>query len=254
MTDGDDGKKLGALDDLDALEREVAEDEAAFAAVPRERPPSAAKLAFAAHRLAERERTLGRVAEIAELMAKGRWTPGIHGVELAKKWGVSLSSVRSYSSRASLQVSGGMHQEAIEEARTVSVARLQMISIKAEAKGELRVAVDATVQAAKLAGVAYAPITHRVIAVSADGSPSPAFDAILRASSNAAVEATLAHIRQYPDDFEGARIRGREAAHRASLATVVEAAESEVSQGGVSPDIIELPPEDDLGLEDEDGT
>lgn len=171
---------------------------------------------FKARALAAEERAQ-RVERIAMSMASGLWHPTHTAHSLAKEWGISIWTVRKLAQIASEGLTGGRNWAWLEEVRATSFTRFQSLSFKAEAKGELRTAVEATAQGAKVAGISPNPIEHRV------SFDDDATRLLVHAGPQVAVDAALAHLAEHVDDFDGARVVGLAAAERAAVKTIVEA-------------------------------
>lgn len=190
-------------------------------------------------------RVEARIERIALEMAAGRWLDFHSPKKFADEEGVSVATVKKAAAAAALRLNHGNSWEAIETTRTSTVARLQMLSVKAEAKGEFRAAKECALDAARLAGVAYAPIRHVVVFADANGETTPRSENILKSSIDAAIDAVRRHLLAHPDDWAGARARAHGEALKASVSTLVEQDASEVAQTRAEHGSIEIPDEQD---------
>ncbi len=91
-----------------------------------------------------------RCAEVAEIMARGKWSRAMCAA-LAKKYDVAPRTVRDYARIASRVVWSGSDDD-INEIQAGTIAKLEMLALKAETAGELRTAVSALAEMAKIAG------------------------------------------------------------------------------------------------------
>lgn len=92
------------------------------------------------------------VHRIAEEMASGAWVTGTSSTRIAKELGLSASYVRSLATTASRMVWAGERGD-LERLRATTIARLEVISAKAEVAKQYTAAVNALGVAADVAGI-----------------------------------------------------------------------------------------------------
>jgi len=103
-----------------------------------------------------------RVRHIRRMMAQGQWF-GVSTEQLAVEWGVSVGAIKGYAAEAARQ--RRQAHEAIEEQELYSatLGRLDRLSAAAEASGELRTAVRAEAEKAKIAGLVRSDVRAVVL-------------------------------------------------------------------------------------------
>jgi hypothetical protein len=94
-----------------------------------------------------------RVSFVRHVMASGQWRTKMTPERLAKKWGLHVDTVFAIAAEAARQM-----RQATEIAETLvvresTIARIERLSHKAEKEGDLRTAVRAEAEKAKIAGL-----------------------------------------------------------------------------------------------------
>lgn len=112
-----------------------------------------------------------RAAEVAGLMADGRWVTGKSHAELAERWGCDMEEVRHVAQRAGQALRVLMLTDR-ESLRARNAATLEAIVADARADGEHQAAVAALNSQAKLLGL-NAPERHEVATVQAVEAMTP---------------------------------------------------------------------------------
>lgn len=102
------------------------------------------------------------IEQIADLMVRGAWISGRSRKKLAQEWGVPVSTVANYAAEASRLVHAAGGDELREEIKTVSLERLQTLSIKAEQAQRYGDAVRAVRVANEIAGTIQPSSTTEV--------------------------------------------------------------------------------------------
>lgn len=131
-----------------------------------------------------------RVDHIAQRIAGGAWQGRLSAKRLADEWGIALSTVANYVSAAVRSLR--LDPERVQEIQADTLGRLTRIAAKAEEAGELRAAVSALAERAKIAGAVAPSRVHH--SGSVDVRPIPE-----------AIAAAGARVREMPDD-ERARL------------------------------------------------
>lgn len=100
------------------------------------------------------------IGRIANDMAAGKWVSGPSSKRYAEECEVTRDTIRHWATQASRIVSKGSDDE-IATLKVSTLARLDVISVKAEAKGNFQAAVNALDKVADIAGLKV-PIERRI--------------------------------------------------------------------------------------------
>jgi hypothetical protein len=183
-----------------------------------------------------------RVEHIRKLMATGLEWSRQRAENLAVEWGVAYSTIRDYSAEAA-RISRHNRLDDVDEIRETSICRLERVILEAMTCNppQLRVAVEASRELARIGGVVHAAPVQQVVFLDTNGRPTLPGENLMRGALRACAEGAAAFLLAHPGELDAAIAAGIEAGNAVAHGQLEGAEDVEVSTSGETAGEVALP-------------